>query len=111
MISANSTYVLGRWNADFAESMKPKDGDIVVSGKRGLDAFPGTDLQESLMKNGIETLAIGGFLTNCCGTRTHTPKHSRPVYLHSADFGTGTVCSGSVLVPVARRFCPPSLFL
>merc|ERR1712228_1160960 len=46
--------------------MKPQSGDLVVKGKKGLDAFPGTDLERLLVENGIETLAIGGFLTNCC---------------------------------------------
>ena len=38
----------------------------MVKGKKGLDAFPGTDLEEQLKANGIETVAIAGFLTNCC---------------------------------------------
>ena len=32
----------------------------------GLDAFPGTDLEAKLLANGIETVALCGFLTNCC---------------------------------------------
>merc|ERR1712070_957784 len=32
----------------------------------GLDAFPGTDLESQLVSNGIETLVLAGFLTNCC---------------------------------------------
>jgi len=56
----------GTWNAEFCTAMQPKSGDLVVTGKRGLDAFPGTDLERLLIQNGIETLAIGGFLTNCC---------------------------------------------
>jgi len=59
-------FTRGTWNADFAEAMKPKAGDIEITGKRGLDAFPGTDLQTQLVKNGIETIALAGFLTNCC---------------------------------------------
>ena len=46
--------------------MKPQPGDLVVEGKKGLDAFPGTNLEELLVANGIETVALGGFLTNCC---------------------------------------------
>lgn len=38
----------------------------LVTGKKGLDGFPGTDLEELLVKNGIKTVALGGFLTNCC---------------------------------------------
>jgi nicotinamidase-related amidase len=59
-------FTAGTWNADFCEAMKPKDGDVVVNGKRGLDGFPGTDLEEKLKANGIETVVICGFLTNCC---------------------------------------------
>ena len=56
----------GTWNADFHESMKPVKGDVVVKGKRGLDGFPGTDLESTLVKKKIETVVLSGFLTNCC---------------------------------------------
>merc|ERR1712061_411337 len=46
--------------------MTPEDGDVVVTGKKGLDAFPGTDLEVQLKLHGIETIALAGFLTNCC---------------------------------------------
>ena len=51
--------------------LHPPDGPFpavekVVMGKRGLDSFPGTDLDEYLREYGIENLAICGFLTNCC---------------------------------------------
>merc|ERR1712100_165874 len=61
----NKFFTEGSWNADFHESMMPADGDIVVRGKKGLDAFPGTDLEQRLIENGIETVVLGGFLTNC----------------------------------------------
>merc|ERR1712178_658600 len=56
----------GTWNAKICDKMAPKEGDIVVEGKRGLDAFPGTNLEELLVENKIKTVALGGFLTNCC---------------------------------------------
>merc|ERR1719217_2046078 len=56
----------GTWNAEFHPSMQPAPGDVVVQGKKGLDAFPGTDLEAQLIANGIETVVLGGFLTNCC---------------------------------------------
>jgi len=59
-------FVEGTWNAAICDAMTPKDGDIVVKGKKGLDAFPNTDLEEILVKKGIDTVALGGFLTNCC---------------------------------------------
>ena len=54
------------WNSEFVEAMKPAAGDVVVSGKKGLDAFPGTDLEQLLVDNKIESVALSGFLTNCC---------------------------------------------
>jgi len=56
----------GTWNSEFHASMLPKEGDVVVKGKKGLDAFPGTDLDQQLKAKGIETVVLGGFLTNCC---------------------------------------------
>ena len=35
-------------------------------GKHGLSAFHGTDLEEQLKSHGIETLALAGFMANCC---------------------------------------------
>ena len=64
--AADRLFTEGTWNADFHESMIPQAGDLVVEGKKGLDAFPGTNLESLLKENGIETLALSGFLTNCC---------------------------------------------
>ena len=46
--------------------MKPKEEDVVVAGKRGLSAFPRTDLEAHLRAHDIETVALGGFMANCC---------------------------------------------
>lgn len=64
--AADSLFTAGTWNADFHETMVPADGDLVVAGKKGLDAFPGTDLEALLRDNKIESVALCGFLTNCC---------------------------------------------
>jgi nicotinamidase-related amidase len=64
--AADSLFTADTWNAEFHESMKPVPGDVVVTGKKGLDAFPGTDLEAQLKARGIETVVLGGFLTNCC---------------------------------------------
>merc|ERR1712100_196545 len=54
------------WNAEFCKEMAPLEGDLVVEGKKGLDAFPNTNLDALLRANGVETVALCGFLTNCC---------------------------------------------
>lgn len=65
-VNNDKLFVKGTWNAEICEPMKPKDGDLVVEGKKGLDAFPGTNLEALLVQNGIKTVVLGGFLTNCC---------------------------------------------
>merc|ERR1719378_1149122 len=56
----------GTWNSEFCSEMAPAAGDLVVSGKKGLDAFPNTNLEALLREKGVETVVLMGFLTNCC---------------------------------------------
>jgi len=62
----DSLFTENTWNGDFCDGMKPQTGDVVVKNKKGLDAFPDTTLEAELKRYGIETVAICGFLTNCC---------------------------------------------
>jgi len=65
VIDSNS-FVKGTWGAEICDEVAPKEGDIVVEGKRGLDAFATTNIDFILRSRGVETVALGGFLTNCC---------------------------------------------
>src|SRR6201988_3270952 len=56
----------GTWGAEIVDVLAPQEQDIVVEGKRGLDTFATTNLDFILRARGIETIALGGFLTNCC---------------------------------------------
>ncbi|MDQ0468911.1 cysteine hydrolase [Labrys wisconsinensis] len=56
----------GSWGAEIVEVLTPQAGDIVVEGKRGLCGFASTNLDFILRSRGITTIALGGFLTNCC---------------------------------------------
>lgn len=59
-------FVKGTWGAEIVDALAPAEGDIVVEGKRGLDTFASTNLDFILRSKGITTIALGGFLTNCC---------------------------------------------
>jgi nicotinamidase-related amidase len=59
-------FVKGTWGAAIVDDLAPKEGDIVIEGKRGLDTFASTNLDFILRNKGIATIALGGFLTNCC---------------------------------------------
>jgi ureidoacrylate peracid hydrolase len=62
----SKSFVQGSWGAAIVDVLQPQPGDIIVEGKRGLCGFASTNLDFILRSRGIETIALGGFLTNCC---------------------------------------------
>src|SRR4029078_12180403 len=70
-------FVKGSWGADIVDELKPAEGDIVLERKRGLDAFASTNLDFILRSKGIDTIALGGFLTNCCVESTMRSAYER----------------------------------
>jgi ureidoacrylate peracid hydrolase len=62
----SNAFVRGTWGAAIADAISPAPDDIVIEGKRGLDTFASTNLDFILRSRGIKTLAVAGFLTNCC---------------------------------------------
>ena len=73
----NKAFRKGSWGAAIVDVLAPHPEDIVVEGKRGLDAFPSTNLDFILRSKGIRTVAIGGFLTNCCVESTMRSAYER----------------------------------
>ena len=65
VVESNS-FVKGTWGAAIVDEMSPQESDIVIEGKRGFDAFASTNLDFILRSKGIDTIALAGFLTNCC---------------------------------------------
>ena len=76
VVDTNS-FLKGTWGADFVDDLKPEENDIVVEGKRGLDTFASTNLDFILRSRGIENIALGGFLTNCCVESTMRTGYER----------------------------------
>ncbi len=62
----STAFVKGEWGAEIMDALAPQEGDVIVEGKRGLDTFATTNLDFILRARGITTIALGGFLTNCC---------------------------------------------
>ena len=85
-----NAFVKGSWGADFVGEVSPQPGDIVLEGKRGLDAFASTNLDFILRSKGIATVALGGFLTNCCVEST-----MRSAYEKGFEVVTLTDCVGA----------------
>ena len=83
----SNAFVKGTWGAQIVDELAPGDADIVVEGKRGLDTFASTNLDFILRSKGIRTVALGGFLTNCCVEST-----MRSAYEKGFDVVTLTDC-------------------
>jgi nicotinamidase-related amidase len=73
----NKAFRRGTWGAAIVDLLTPRPEDIVVEGKRGLDAFPSTNLDFILRSKGIRTVVLGGFLTNCCVESTMRSAYER----------------------------------
>jgi nicotinamidase-related amidase len=80
-------FVKDSWGAAIIDELAPQEGDIVIEGKRGLDTFASTNLDFILRSKGITTIALGGFLTNCCVEST-----MRTGYEHGYQVLTLTDC-------------------
>jgi ureidoacrylate peracid hydrolase len=81
----------GTWGAEIVDELKPAESDIVVEGKRGLDAFASTNLDFILRSRGITNIALGGFLTNCCVEST-----MRTAYEKGFNVVTLTDCTATL---------------
>jgi nicotinamidase-related amidase len=83
----SKAFVKDTWGSAIVEDLAPQAEDIVIEGKRGLDTFASTNLDFILRSKGIKTVALGGFLTNCCVEST-----MRSAYEKGFDVVTLTDC-------------------
>ncbi|MCB1255353.1 MAG: cysteine hydrolase [Austwickia sp.] len=83
----SQSFLAGKWGSEIVEVLTPAADDIVVEGKRGLDAFASTNLDFILRSKGLSTIALAGFLTNCCVEST-----MRTAYEKGYDVYTLTDC-------------------
>lgn len=76
VIRDNEAIIAGTPNVEIYEGLKPHPGDLVVAKPR-YSAFYGTDLEAILRSKGIDTLIIGGTVTNVCCDSTTRDAFSR----------------------------------
>jgi ureidoacrylate peracid hydrolase len=62
----NGAFKKNTWGTEFAESLAPLSGEIVIEGKRSFCGFASTNLDFVLRSRGIKNIALAGYLTNCC---------------------------------------------
>jgi len=73
----NKAFRKNSWGAEIIDELRPHPEDIVIEGKRGLCGFQSTNLDFILRSKGIQTVALGGFLTNCCVESTMRSAYER----------------------------------
>ncbi|MDI2090364.1 cysteine hydrolase [Commensalibacter oyaizuii] len=87
----NKAFRQGSWGAEIVDDVKPEPNDIIIEGKRGLDAFYSTNLDFILRQLNIKHTVICGFLTNCCVEST-----VRTAYEKGYDVTTLNTCCATI---------------
>ncbi len=71
------TFPINGFGAQFYESVKPIDGEFVVTGRVGASGFTGSNLDVYLRNNKIEKLYLVGYATHVCVESTLRDAHER----------------------------------
>lgn len=103
-VADSQAFRKGTWGVEIIAELKPKPGDIVIEGKRGLDCFASTDLDFVLRQRGVETVAIAGFLTNCCVESTMRSAYERGYRVVTLTDCTATLSEEEQRVAVEKDF-------
>jgi nicotinamidase-related amidase len=103
VVDSNS-FVKGTWGAEIVDDLAPQPNDIVVEGKRGLDAFASTNLDFILRSRGITTVALGGFLTNCCVESTMRTAYEKGYNVITLKDCTATVSEDEQRLAVEKNY-------
>ena len=94
----------GTWGAEIVEDLTPARSDIVVEGKRGLDAFASTNLDFILRSRGIANIALGGFLTNCCVESTMRTGYEKGFNVITLKDCTATLSEEEQRLAIEKNF-------
>ena len=94
----------GTWGAEIVDVLKPAPGDIVIEGKRGLCGFATTNLDFILRSRGISTIALGGFLTNCCVESTMRTGYEKGYDVVTLKDCTATLSEEEQRVAVEKNY-------
>jgi len=100
----SKSFIKGTWGAAIVDDLTPEKNDIVVEGKRGLDAFASTNLDFILRSRGITSIALGGFLTNCCVESTMRTAYERGYNVITLKDCTATVSEDEQRLAIEKNY-------
>ena len=76
-ISKAGTFPIEEFGSQFYETVKPIDGEFVVTGRVGASGFTGSNLDVYLRNNKIENLYLVGYATHVCVESTLRDAHEK----------------------------------
>jgi ureidoacrylate peracid hydrolase len=82
-------FVPGSWGWQLVDGLEPHDEDLVVRKPR-YDAFLRTSLEDDLRVRGVDTVVVGGVITNCCVDTT-----ARSAFMRGFDVFVLEDCVGT----------------
>ena len=68
-VTWGQVFTKNTWKSELVDGIY-KDGDVVVAGRYGFDAFVGSTLEKVLRNNRIENVFLCGFVTDQCIAKT-----------------------------------------
>lgn len=71
------TFPIGEFGSQFYESVKPIEGEFIVTGRVGASGFTGSNLDVYLRNNKIENLYLVGYATHVCVESTLRDGHEK----------------------------------
>lgn len=71
------TFPINEFGSQFFESVKPIEGEFVVTGRVGASGFTGSNLDAYLRNNKIENLYLAGYATHVCVESTLREAHDK----------------------------------
>ncbi len=92
----------GSETAKLHPALDVKEGDIVVEKPR-YGAFSGTDLDNLLRANGVDTIIVSGICTNICCETTAREAGMRDYHVFFMEDGTETFPAGGLTVEEIKK--------
>ena len=92
----------GSETAKLHPALDVKEGDIVVEKPR-YGAFSGTDLDNLLRANGVDTIIVSGICTNICCETTAREAGMRDYHVFFMEDGTETFPAGGLTIEEIKK--------
>lgn len=70
IVKDHDGFIRESWGAKIYDEMEYSKNDHVINGKSSICSFSGTNLDQILRNNQIDTILLGGFLSHVCVTST-----------------------------------------